>query len=285
MTSPLAASYETCRRITQRAAHNFHFSFLTLPRDKYEAMCALYAFMRLTDDLGDDVTQPLVSRRTALREWGAAVQAAIEQQDTSAHPILPAFADTVHRYAIPWKYLSAVLTGVERDLEPVRIQNFQELSDYCYLVAGTVGVCCIHIWGFTDDEAIPIAIDCGFALQLTNILRDVAEDWSLGRIYLPAEDFERFGYTEADLSAQVQDARFRDLMRFEADRARSSYKRAERLFFWLEPAGRPILRAMLEIYGGLLEEIEKRRYDVFSQRVSLPQWKKLWIAGKALVGG
>jgi len=280
-SSPLAASYDYCRRLTQRAAQNFHFTFLALPRPKYEAMCALYAFMRITDDLGDDYREPVTARRLALQNWRADVQAAL-RGETDRHPALPAFADTVTRHAIPWMYLDAVLTGVERDLDPVRVANFAELSDYCYHVAGAVGVCCIHIWGFTDEEAIPIAVDCGFALQLTNILRDVSEDWSLGRVYLPQEDFDRFGYTLDDLSHQVRDERFINLMRFEADRARSSYRRAERLFVWLEPTGRPILRAMLEIYGGLLEEIERRRYDVFSQRVSLPQWKKLWIAGRAM---
>ncbi len=277
----LGTSYDYCRRLTQRAAQNFHFAFLTLPRDKYDAMCALYAFMRITDDLGDDPREPVTARRQALHAWREAVHAALEGR-ADAHPALPAFADTVARHEIPHQYLEALFTGVERDLEPVRIANFQELSDYCYHVAGVVGLCCIHIWGFSDDEALPIAIDCGFALQLTNILRDLAEDWSLGRVYLPAEDLARFGYTLEDLSNQVYDDRFRDLMRFQADRARSSYQRAERLFVWLHPTGRPILRAILEIYGGLLEEIERRRYDVFSQRVSLPTWKKLWIAGRAL---
>ncbi|OYW20780.1 MAG: terpene synthase [Planctomycetales bacterium 12-60-4] len=280
-SSPLSASYDYCRRLTQRAAQNFHFAFLALPRPKYEAMCALYAFMRITDDLGDDYREPVTARRLALHKWRTDVQAALNGE-AARHPALAAFADTVSRHAIPWTYLEAVLTGVERDLDPVRIANFAELSDYCYHVAGAVGVCCIHIWGFTDEEAIPMAIDCGFALQLTNILRDLAEDWSLGRVYLPQEDFDRFGYTLDDLSHQTRDERFTNLMRFEADRARSSYRRAERLFVWLEPSGRPILRAMLEIYGGLLEEIERRRYDVFSQRVSLPQWKKLWIAGRAM---
>lgn len=279
----LAESYDACRKLTQKTAHNFHFAFLTLPHAKYDAMCALYAFMRITDDLGDDLSQPLEVRREALGAWRENVQRALEG-DTSGHPILPAFAEMVRTHALPWEYLNAVLTGVERDLAPVRIENFAELSDYCYHVAGAVGICCIHIWGFTDEEALPIAADCGFALQMTNILRDVAEDWSLGRIYIPAEDFRRFGYTVEDLDRRVLDERFRDLMRFEADRARSSYRRAERLYAWLEPVGRPILRAMLEIYGGLLEEIEKHNYDVYSRRISLPKWKKLWIASRAMMG-
>lgn len=280
--SPLAESYEACRKLTQHAAQNFHFAFLSLPRDKYDAMCAIYAFMRITDDLGDDDLQEAVStRRLKLHQWRRDVQQALAGQPTE-HPCLPAFVDTVKRYSIPWKYFDAVLLGVERDLDPVGIATFQELTDYCYLVAGAVGICCIYVWGFTDEAAIPIAIDCGFALQLTNILRDVAEDWTLGRVYIPQEDFDRFGYTVDDLSRKVYDDRFRSLMQFEADRARSSYRRAETLFPYLHPAGRPILRAMIEIYGGILDEIEKRDYDIFSRRVRLPQWKKLWIAGRAM---
>lgn len=277
----LAESYEQCRRLTQRAAQNFHYAFLTLPRPQYDAMCALYAYMRVTDDLGDDPLQPMESRQRSLIAWRAELEKAL-QGEVVEHPVLPAVADMVGQYQIPHEYLFTVIRGMERDLQPVRFERFAELDDYCYHVAGVVGLCCIHIWGFTDEDAIPIAIDCGFALQLTNILRDLAEDWSLGRVYLPQEDLQRFGYTYEDLSRHVQDDRFRRLMQFEADRARSSYRRAERLFPLLQPVGQPILRAMLDLYGGLLQEIEKRNYDVFSQRVSVPTWKKMWIVGRAL---
>ncbi|MBI1345652.1 phytoene/squalene synthase family protein [bacterium] len=277
----LAESYEQCRRLTQRAAQNFHYAFLTLPRPQYDSMCALYAYMRITDDLGDDPLQPNHSRQQALTAWREELTRALAGEVVE-HPILPAVVDMVQRHHVPPDYLFAVITGMERDLQPVRFQTFAELDDYCYHVAGVVGLCCIHIWGFMDEDAIPIAIDCGFALQLTNILRDLGEDWALGRVYLPAEDLQRFVYTCDDLSRHVQDERFRRLMQFEADRARSSYRRAERLFPLLKPIGRPILRAMLDIYGGLLHEIEKRHYDVFTQRVSVPRWKKLWIVGRAL---
>jgi 15-cis-phytoene synthase len=279
--SALTASYDYCRRLTQRAAQNFHFAFLALPRDKYDAMCALYAFMRITDDIGDDPQHPVTARRQSLAAWREDVERSLAG-DASRHEALPALAATVAKYKIPQQYLDTLINGIERDLDPVRIATFAELSDYCYQVAGVVGLCCIHIWGFTDEEAVPIAIDCGFALQLTNILRDLGEDWSMGRVYIPAEDFRRFDYTLEDLSNQVRDDRFLQLMRFEADRARSSYQRAERLFVWLHPNGRPILRAMLELYGGLLQEITSRNYDVFSQRISLPMWKKLWIAGRSM---
>lgn len=295
----LENSYEYCRALTRRTAHNFRFSFLTLPRDKRRAMNALYAFNRITDDLGDDPSVSLELRRTQLAAWRQSVRAALgtPQQDVRAedqpktaevatltsHPALPAIVDMVARYHIPHEYLMAVIDGVEMDLHPLEIRTFAELELYCYRVAGAVGLCCIHVWGFHDERARSLAIDCGLALQLTNILRDLGDDAALGRTYLPREDLERFSYSPEDLLDRVQDDRFRSLMRFEVDRARTYYQRAEQLFPYLDPAGKPILRAMLDIYGGLLNEIQRRDFDVYSRRVSLTKWKKLWFAGRAIV--
>jgi phytoene synthase len=286
-TVSLVESYAYCRKLTKRTAHNFRFSFLTLPRDRYDAMCALYAFMRITDDLADDEAVPLAQREEQLLEWRVAVTEALNGALPShpkipSHPALPALADIVARHRIPTAYLFDVITGVSRDLHPRPIATFEELADYCYHVAGAVGLCCIHIWGYRDPEAVPLAIDCGLALQLTNILRDVAEDSRAGRCYLPTEDLQRFGYSSDDLAAGVQDRRFRDLMRFEVDRAREYYRRAQGLFPLLEPGGRPILRVMLDLYGGLLNELERRDFAVFHERVRLPRWKKLWLVGRAL---
>ena len=165
-----------------------------------------------------------------------------------------------------------------------RFQTFEQLADYCYLVAGAVGLCCIHIWGFHGGhEAIRRAIDCGTAFQLTNILRDVGEDAQAGRVYLPAADLSRFGVSVDDLSAQQYDDRFRALMEFEAERAKTFYASAEQLLPCLEPHGQPILKAMLQLYGGLLHEIERRKFNVFRRHVSLPRWRKLWIAADALI--
>ena len=291
----LAESYEACRVLTRRTAHNFRFSFLTLPREQRRAMNALYAFNRITDDLGDDESLPVDERRIKLAAWRESVRAMLAVAPTDAAlPLnsqlstfdryLPAIADMVARHRVPHEYLFAVIDGVELDLHPVEVATFGELDRYCYHVAGAVGLCCIHVWGFRDDPAVKqLAIDCGLALQLTNILRDLAEDADRGRVYLPREDLDRFGYSVDDLQRRVRDHRFRDLMRFEVTRARTYYARGERLFDHLEPSGQPILRAMLDIYGGLLREIERRDFDVFSQRVSLPKWKKLWYAGRAVL--
>src|SRR5690606_32271395 len=145
----------------------------------------------------------------------------------------------------------------EMDLDPQGFETFDDLAFYCDHVAGAVGLCCIHIWGFRDPAAGERALECGRAFQLTNILRDLREDAKMGRIYLPREDLERFRYTPKDLCSGVRDDRFRDLMMFEVIRAREYYRRSLVLHQQLEPPGRPILSAMLQIYGGLLQEIER----------------------------
>ena len=293
---PLSESYEYCHELTQRTAHNFRFSFLTLPAEKRRAMDVLYAFNRITDDLGDAEGVALELKQTQLSTWRESLRVALNRGSdlkssrtpgTSEvgtfwdHPALAAIADMANQYQIPVEYLFAVIDGVEMDLKPVAMSTFADLEHYCYRVAGAVGLSCIHIWGFHDERAIPLAIDCGLAFQLTNILRDISEDAELGRIYLPSEDLARFHISSEEISRKVYDERFIELMKFEVDRARFYYKRSERLFEHLEPQGRRILRAMIDIYGSLLKEIERHNYDVFSQRVSLPKWKKLWFAVRA----
>lgn len=295
----LRDSYEYCRQLTGRTAHNFRFSFLTLPKNTRRSMNALYAFNRITDDYGDDPAVSVELRRAQLDAWRHSVRAVLvnPQQDLraedqpktsevgtlNAHPALLAISDMVARHHIPHEYLFDVIDGVEMDLFPLEINSFDDLKRYCYHVAGAVGLCCIHVWGFHDERAVPLAIDCGLALQITNILRDLGEDASQGRVYLPGEDLKRFSYSPDDLRRQVLDDRFRSLMQFEVERTKTYYKRAEELFGFLDAPGKPILRAMIDIYRGLLIEIERREYDVFSKRVSLPKWKKLWFAGRAVL--
>lgn len=286
MQCSVAESYEHCRALARQTARNFYYSFLTLPRDRRQAMCALYAFMRVTDDLGDS-DAPAETRAAQLAGWRDSLLRACDTGE-SEHPVLPALADVVRTYGIPLRYLLDVIAGVEMDLVPAAYQTFEELARYCYHVAGAVGLACIHLWGFHDQRALEAAIDCGTAFQLTNILRDLGEDADHGRTYLPAEDLDRFKLTPAELtaagrSALDSDERFLQLMRFEVERARGYYTRARALFDYLDPPGKPILEAMLRIYGGLLDEIERRRYDVFSRRVSLSRSRKLLIAGDVLL--
>ena len=273
-------------------------------------MCVLYSYMRLCDDFGDDPVIPLDERGELLDEWERLVRVTLGNQQPASSEIadrecpehqllndgakvLPALLEIVSQYSIPHDYLVQVIRGVRMDVqyeissgaEPLtcRFANIDELSDYCYHVAGVVGLCCIHIWGFRDERAIERAIDCGLAFQLTNILRDLGEDARSGRVYLPAEDLARFGYTPRMILDERRDVGFRELMEFEVARAEVCYARANELFELLEPTGRPILGAMLRIYGGILTEIRRRNFDVYSSRISLPKWRKLWIAADALL--
>jgi phytoene synthase len=249
-------------------------------------MCALYAFMRVTDDLGDSDASA-ETRAAQLAEWRDSLLRSCDAVSYD-HPVLPALADVVRRYGVPVRYLLDVIAGVEMDLVPAAYRTFDDLARYCYHVAGAVGLACIHLWGFHDPRALVAAVDCGTAFQLTNILRDVGEDATRGRTYLPSEDLERFHFATGELAASHHgdlcgDERFQQLMQFEVERAREYYTRARALFDYIDPPGKPILEAMLRIYGGLLDEIERRHYDVFSRRVSLSRSRKLLIAGDVFV--
>jgi phytoene synthase len=283
LTLALEASYQACQRLTRRTARNFYYSFLVLPRDKRRAMSALYAFLRHTDDLGDDPA-PLAQRRDALDRWRASLDAALAGQFDS--PILPALVDTVRRYRIPPQYLYDVIAGVRMDLDGRVYETFDELLDYCRHVASVVGLACIHIWGFSGgDEATSAAQQAGIAFQLTNILRDLKEDVQNGRVYLPNEDLRRFDYSVDDLRAGLRDERFARLMQFEIDRAEQCYHNAAHLAGYLDRDGRAALGAMTAIYHGLLNEIRRRDGDVFTRRVALSPWRKLTIAARWFVLG
>jgi phytoene synthase len=284
MAFALAESVAYCKSLARRTAGNFYYSFLTLPAREHADMCVLYAFMRHSDDLGDDASKPAAERAVLLDAWHTSLTRALDEQQFE-HPIFPALAELVDRRRIPREYLFAVIEGVRIDLAPARFETFSELNHYCYHVAGAVGLCCIHVWGFHDERAIEPAIDCGTAFQLTNILRDLGEDARVGRIYLPREDLRRFGYTPTDLAAGCRDDRFRALMQFETERARDYYRQADRLFDYLDPPGKPVLAAMLRIYGGLLDRIERRPDDVFTRRIRLPAWRKLWISLDTMLRG
>jgi phytoene synthase len=282
MPVSLEESVAWSKALAKRTAGNFYFTFLTLPGPMLRDMCVLYAFMRLSDDLGDDVSVPAAERAARIDRWEAALQQALDG-GPCAHQVFPALVELAERRQIPRKYFFDVLNGVRMDLQPAGFATFDELHDYCYHVAGAVGLCCLHVWGFASDDAIPPAIDCGTAFQLTNVLRDLGEDAKQGRVYLPREDLDRFGCEPSVFASGRRDEPFCRLMAFEISRAREFYARANGLLAFLEPPGRAITAAMLRIYGGLLDEIERRDYDVFTRRVSLPRWRKLAIAAGATV--
>lgn len=271
--SPIAASYLWCHELTIRTARNFYAAFLVLPRRQRKFMEALYAFMRVTDDLADEPEKQDV-KRDALKKWRIALDRALEGE--SSHPLHAALTDTVKCNGIPAAYLHEVIDGVEMDLEPVRFARFEDLYAYCLRVASAVGLACIHIWGFRTEKAKEFAKAAGVAFQLTNILRDIGEDLNNGRVYLPEEDIERFHCPPS--TWRDRGASFEQMMKFQIERARCYYTKAEQLTELLMPAGRAVFKVMMRIYRGLLKEIERRDYDVFSQRVRIPSWRKMrWL--------
>lgn len=272
MTSTLGDSYAYCEQLARREAKNFYHAFRILPGGQRRAMCALYAFMRITDDLTDG-PEALPLKRAALADWRRQLEGVL--QGHYSHALHPALQDTLGRYQVPPRYLFDVLDGVEMDLEQDSYATFDELYRYCYRVASAVGLACIHIWGFSDPRALEYAESAGIAFQLTNILRDLREDAQRGRIYLPKEDLDRFGYSPDQLRQGVLNAAFHQLMQFEVERAHGYYRRGSALAPLLPPAGRAVFQVMLQTYRGLLEAIEARHYDVFSSRVTLSRWRKL----------
>jgi phytoene synthase len=279
MASALGQSYAYCERLSRRQAGNFYPAFRVLPGPQRRAMCALYAFLRIADDLSDGPDEP-AGKRQALAGWRRGLDRAL--RGDYSHPSHAALHDTVTRHAIPRDYLEAALDGVEMDLAPVGYRTFDELRLYCYRVASVVGLSCIRIWGCSGPAARAHAESAGIAFQLTNILRDLGEDAARGRVYLPAEDLERFDYAPERLARGERDDRFRALMRFEVERARHFYEAAWPLVPLLRPAGRAVFLMMARTYRGLLDLIERRDYDVFSSRVSLGRFRKGLIALRAL---
>jgi phytoene synthase len=275
----LEASYAHCRAVAKNRAKNFYYSFVLLEAAQKNAMCAVYAFMRYCDDLSDEPG----ATRTAMDKWRHALDEALAGHPDS-NPAWPGFLDSVQRYRIPHRYFYEMIEGVASDLEPRTIRTFDELYAYCYRVASVVGLTTIHIFGFTSPDALPLAEKCGIAFQLTNILRDVKEDAGLGRVYLPAEDLERFGVSVEDLGSARKTEAFGELMEFEVARARRYYRESAPLLGLVQPKARASLWALIAIYSGLLERIAQSHYDVLARRISLTTAEKTWIVVRASLG-
>ena len=279
----LEQSYAWCTQVAKSQAKNFYYSFLLLPLPQRRAMCAMYAFMRYCDDLSDDDnggTASVADRAAAIAEWRRDLDLALLGR-APEHPLWPAFVHAVKKYRIPHYYFFQMIEGVSSDLEPRRIRTFDELYDYCYHVASVVGLTIIHIFGFDDTQApsaLVLAEKCGIAFQLTNILRDVREDAGKGRVYLPAEDLERFGVSAPEFTPAKT---FAVLMEFEAKRAREYYRESAPLIGLIHPESRASLRALIGIYSRLLDRIAASGYDVLEQRIRVPAWEKVWILTKS----
>ena len=289
MTNPHAieAAYAACRAIARREARNFYYSFVALPPPKRDAMCAIYAFMRHADDISDDESKDRETRRTELERWTAGWRDGTVVDD----PVFIAVRDTQRRFNIPDALLEQLVHGTSMDLQPEgegrredglhTFATFADLYRYCYYVASVVGLVCIRIFGYTNQAAEKLAEETGIAFQLTNILRDVREDATRARVYIPADDLRTSGTSPAALAVVTSGAELTEQQRRAlagiARRARAYYQSADRLLPMISADSRPALRVLVRIYSELLTRIEGRRFDVFTQRVQVPTWRKLTI--------
>jgi len=291
----LVMAYSVCRGITRTAAKNFYYAFLVLPRRKREALCAVYAFMRRCDDIADDVTLSSADRHQKLEIWLDGLHRAQQGQPTD-DAILLALTDAQRRYSIPAGLLDELAQGTAMDVETapnqaaegvpalaVHYNTFEDLRQYCYRVASVVGLVCIHVFGYRDPQAEPLAERCGLAFQLTNIIRDVKEDASMGRVYIPDEDLARFGLSVSDLLHSPDAARLRPLLAFEAERARECYAAGDELLPYIAEDSQPALWVLVNIYRRLLEKIGEKQYDVFTAKVALSRWEKIRVLAKGFV--
>ena len=291
----MQAAYAACRAIAKREAKNFYYAFVALPAPRRNAICAIYAFMRRADDLADDESLSHEDRRRHLDGWLADWRAVCQGVDSN-DPIFLAVRDAIERFAIPPTLLDELVAGVTMDLKqaesdaPVTYATFADLYGYCYLVASVVGLVCIRIFGYNDSRAEKLAEETGIAFQLTNILRDVAEDAERKRVYIPLEDLAAHGVALESLLHRVPGAPptadERALIADIAQRAEKFYESAAALLPLIARESRPALWVLVRIYQGLLQQIEKANYDVFSKRASVPAMEKLRIlaVGMARMG-
>jgi 15-cis-phytoene synthase len=268
----LQRAYAYCESLIAEHGRTFYLASSLLPADKRRAIRALYAFCRVTDDIVD---RPERNAEEALAAWRREVISARPPRDDL---VGTAWADTRLRYRIPHRYAEQLIEGVARDLRRQRYATFDELAAYSYGVASTVGLMSMHIIGMTrggHEEAIPYVVKLGVALQITNILRDVGEDWRAGRVYLPGEELAAFGLTDADLAAGRVDDRWRTFMRFQVERNRKLYEEAWPGIAFFNRDGRFAVAAACQLYSAILGDIEAHDYDVFNRRAHVSTWGKL----------
>ena len=272
-----AAAY--CRKLTTRSKSNFYYAFLFLPRERREALEAVYAYCRLVDDVVDEEA-PVAKKLQGIARWREELDA-VYGDAAPTHPVSERLRATVRRFPIRRQDMEAIIDGCAMDIEKSRYADWDELRLYCYRVASAVGLMCVEIFGYTPSQSEAVrryAIDLGIALQLTNILRDVAEDARRGRIYLPADELAAFGVTDEELVSGQRSPAFLRMMQFQAARARSHYLRARAALSTYERSKLVIAEIMGDIYYALLEQIEAREFDVFGERATVRRRDKMRIA-------
>ncbi len=279
-------AYAACRAIARREAKNFYYAFLALPEPRRNAICAVYAFMRKADDLADDESKSREQRRREMDAWLSEWHAVCRGDETSDLVFLAA-RDATRRFAIPLQLFDELVAGTTMDLQhtatdaPDTYVTFDDLYRYCYLVASVVGLVCIRIFGYSDSRAEKLAEETGIAFQLTNILRDVAEDASRNRVYLPLEDLAAHRVSLDQLLHRTPGTpptvNERAMLADIARRADNYYRSAQQLLPLVDRESRPALWVLVRIYRRLLIRIRRADYDVFSHRMSVPTFMKLEI--------
>ncbi len=271
-SSELDRAYQQCADITRRHSRTFYLASGLLPETRQRGARALYAFCRITDDIVDDPTRTVQERTQALESWRSRVMSG---DPGTENPVCLAWADTQVRFNIPHGYARQLIDGCARDIGQTRYETFADLAEYSYGVASTVGLMAMHIVGFAGAEALPYAVRLGVALQMTNILRDVAEDWNNGRVYLPQDELAQFGLSEDDIAGGQVSAAWREFMMFQIDRTRRLYEETMPGIALLDTEGRFAIRAASELYRAILGDIEAHDYDVFSRRAHVGTAGKL----------
>jgi len=266
---------EALATLVRKSRSSFYYSFLFLPRPKRDAIYAVYALCRAVDDIADEPGD-MEAKAERLKGWREELDRCYAGRPT--HPITIALRDCLIRYPIPKGYFEELIAGVEMDLTITRYPTFADLTRYCYRVASVVGLICIEIFGYRHEATKEYAINLGLALQLTNILRDLKTDGRRGRIYLPQEDLERFGYSEDDLLHCRYTPGFFPLMRFEADRARDYFRRAGESLPSEDRKNMVVAEIMGRIYRETLETIARKEFRVFEDRIALSRARKIHLA-------
>ena len=280
----LAGSYELCRRLNAAHGRTYYLATRFLPREQRRHVHALYAFARYADDLVDhgELAWSPARRRAELEAWAATFLASLARGE-SDDPVCKAVIATVLELGIAHDDLRAFLASMAMDLEVTRYATYADLSGYMHGSAAVIGAMVLPVLRPTSPEARPPAMDLGVAFQLTNFIRDLAEDFDRGRIYLPLEDLDRFGVTEDAFRARHVGPAFRRLLVFEARRARALYRRAEMGWELLHPSSQACVRIAHRLYAGILDEVERADWQVFRARAAVPAWRKGAIAGRELL--
>jgi 15-cis-phytoene synthase len=271
------AAYQHCRALTREGSKTFYFASISLPQPKRQAMWALYSFCRFTDDIVDAAEKNLSldDIGTGLAQWELNLRQAVDGYVLPERPDMVAWAHTFRQFKMPMMPPLELVEGVRMDLYKSRYANFDELRLYCYRVASTVGLMASQIIGYRDPVALEYAVNLGIAMQLTNILRDVGEDAARGRIYIPQDELQEYGYTEAELLRGQINERFVRLMQFQIARARHYYEQSIPGIELLDERCRLGIAVAAQLYSRILNRIEVNKYDVFTRRAFVPTHQKI----------